>query len=80
MFIKVKASFSDFEPGWDDEDELIAVRIPHQKNDRTELSAEAREAAGAAASSTSAATGIALATNVAMSGSMSQVWGMINGM
>ena len=28
MFVKVKASFSDFEPGWQDELELLSVRVP----------------------------------------------------
>ena len=80
MYIKVKASFSDFEPGWKDDDELLSVRIPAQANVRSEVSVGGKDAADAAAGATSAATGIILAANVALSGSMSQVWGMINGM
>ena len=80
MFVKVKASFSDFEPGWQDELELLSVRVPIQKNVRSALSPEALAAAGAAAESTSTATGATLAVNVVLSGAMAQVWGMINGM
>ena len=47
---------------------------------RSALSEDAKAAAAAAAASTSTATGVALGVNVALSGAMSQVWGMINGM
>ena len=30
MFIAVRAEFSDFEPGWDDNKELVRVQIPEQ--------------------------------------------------
>ena len=41
---------------------------------------EATQAVSAAGKSTQAATAATLGVNVALSGAMSQVWGMINGM
>ena len=48
-YISVYASFSDFEPGWDDELELIEMRIPKTKKHTS--SAAAIESVGTAASS-----------------------------
>ena len=31
QYITVRAKFSDFEPGWDDDAELVRVEIPLQK-------------------------------------------------
>lgn len=31
QYISIKAQFSDFEPGWDDEAELMRVEVPRQK-------------------------------------------------
>lgn len=31
QYITVRARFSDFEPGWDDDAELVRVEIPLQK-------------------------------------------------
>ena len=44
------------------------------------MSEAAKKAVGAAGASTQAATAATLGVNVALSGAMSQVWGMINGM
>ena len=73
----MRAKFSDFEPGWKDEADLIRVLIPAQEEQASEGATQAVSAAG---KSTQAATAATLGINVALSGAMSQVWGMINGM
>ena len=77
-YIIVKAKFSDFEPGWDDNAELAKSKIP--KQDAPPVSPAAQAAIGVAGGSAQVATAATLGVNVALSGAMSQVWGMINGM
>ena len=79
QFLKVQAAFSDFEPSWNDTADFIIIEIPKQYVEPL-VSAAAVASAEAAGASTSAATATALGVNVVMSGAMSQVWGMINGM
>lgn len=77
QYLKVKAKFSDFEPGWDDDKDIVSIQIPTLQ---AEVSAHAAQAVSAAGKSTQAATAATLGVNIALSGAMSQVWGMINGM
>jgi len=79
QFLKVQAAFSDFEPSWNDTADIIIIEIPKQYVEPL-VSAAAVASAQVAGASTSVATAAALGVNVVMSGAMSQVWGMINGM
>jgi len=76
--ITVQASFSDFEPGWQDKEDLISMIIPKTKVKTA--SPDEIDSVGDAASSAQAATVATLGANIALSGAMSQVWGMINGL
>ena len=47
--IKVSAKFSDFEPGWDDNEPLVKKKVPNQKKPLTkteELQVQQAEEAG----------------------------------
>ena len=77
-FVVVKAQFSDFEPGWSDDEALVRVNIPKQKVVTVAPETIAKvESAGETAQVATAAT---LTLNLVMSGAMAQIWGLINGL
>ena len=78
-YVIVRADFSDFEPGWDNSKELLRYKIPKQ-NSNDEGTKQMLDSVGSAGASGTAATSAALGANILMSGAMSQVWGMINGL
>lgn len=73
----IKAKFSDFEPGWNDDDALVTIEIPKQKIQYSEVT---KQTVASAASTTQIATAATLGANILMSGAMSQIWSMINGL
>ena len=80
QILHVKAQFSDFEPGWLDDEYLISAVIPAQEEvieEEITLKEAAVENAVTATKTIAAAT---VGTNIILSGAMSQVWGMINGL
>ena len=79
-FIIVRADFSDFEPGWDINKELLRYKIPKQNSSDEKGTTQMLDSVGSAGASGTAATSAALGANILMSGAMSQVWGMINGL
>jgi len=74
----LSANFSDFEPGWNDGSVLAKVEVPRLH--LATVSEETLAAVDTAGSTTQAATAVTLGMNIAMSGAMAQVWGMINGL
>lgn len=77
-YLIVKLKFSDFEPGWNDNEPLIRVRVPTQKIQTASPAVAAK--VDTAADATQTATVATLTGNILLSASMSQVWGMINGL
>ena len=79
QYLIIKADFGDFEPGWDSEMILSRSKIPQQEIETT-VSESAAQTIAAAGASAQAATAATMGVNVLLSGAMSQIWGMINGM
>ena len=79
QYVIITACFDDFEPSWDCTTPLVNATIPTQYV-VPEVSVEAVATVAAAGQSTKTASAAAIGTNVVMSGAMSQIYGMINGL
>ena len=76
----MKAQFSDFEPGWLDDEYLISVLIPAQVVVEVEEESLKEAAVENAVTATKTIAAATVGANIVLSGAMSQVWGMINGL
>ena len=64
----IRAEFSDFEPGWNDQEYLVDAKIPAQL---VELEVKEEKSVDNAVAATEAIAAVSLGTNIILSGAMS---------